>query len=312
MSRFQSASGKSNVGARWLNPAALTRISTFPSVWTEACSSLVNDPRSATSQLIRSDRRPRDSISSAITFTSSRRRELGTTSAPASASPRARVRPIPELPPITTATLPLRSSFLYPMVVQERISFPDRDYQLKMVPSSFRCTGRHAAAALTSKPVVHRRVESFALDVAQRHVDRAHCGQRHRPAPPVRTTIKVLPQVLGWNGSRPMRQGITWSVKSEPTGTSRPFSVASPRPYTPHCCGSSPCLLNRSSVSNHSDSPHQPLIGRLRVTHQQQDQNHSDEGNQPRDDHNRVERMGARGLAGVGKMADKFEGNDRP
>jgi hypothetical protein len=29
-----------------LNPAALTRISTFPSVWTEACSTFVNDPRS--------------------------------------------------------------------------------------------------------------------------------------------------------------------------------------------------------------------------------------------------------------------------
>src|ERR1700680_1406033 len=182
MSRFQSASGKSNVGARWLNPAALTRISTFPSVWTEACSTLANDPRSATSQLTRSDRRPRDSISSAIRFTSSRRRELGTTSAPASANPRARVRPIPELPPITTATLPLRSSFLYPMVVQERISFPDRDYHLKMVPSSFRCTGRHAAAALTAKRVVHRRVKSFTLDVPEHQLDSADCGHRHWPA----------------------------------------------------------------------------------------------------------------------------------
>src|ERR1700680_2226622 len=98
---------------------------------------------------------------------------------------------------------------------------------------------------------------------------------------PVRTTIKVLSPNLGWNGSRPVRQGIPWSVKSEPTGTSRPFNVASPSPYTPHRCGSSPCLLNRSSVSNHSDSPHQPLIGRLRVTHQQQDQNPADEGTPP-------------------------------
>jgi hypothetical protein len=30
------------------------------------------------------------------------------------------------------------------MVVQERMSPPDRDYQLKMVPSSFRFTGRYA------------------------------------------------------------------------------------------------------------------------------------------------------------------------
>ena len=58
-----------------------------------------------------------------------------------------------------------------------------------------------------------------------------------------------------------------------------------------------------SSVSNASDSPHQPLIGRLRVTHQQQDQNHAEEGNQPRDDHNRVERMGARGL---GRASEKW------
>jgi len=112
-SRFQSDSGKSSVGARWLNPAALTRISTFPNVWTEACSTFSNDPRSPTSQLMRSDLRPMDSISSAIPFTSSMRRALGTTSAPASASPRASVRPIPEVPPITTATLSSSCRGLY-------------------------------------------------------------------------------------------------------------------------------------------------------------------------------------------------------
>src|SRR5271155_5191413 len=115
MSLSQSASEKSRVGARWLNPAALRRMSTFPNAWMEACSNFSSDPRSATSQLTRRDRRPTPSISSAITFTSSMWRALGTTSAPASASPRASVRPIPELPPITTATLPSRSSRLYPM-----------------------------------------------------------------------------------------------------------------------------------------------------------------------------------------------------
>src|ERR1700682_2873414 len=234
MSRFQSASGKSNVGARWLNPAALTRISPFRSVWTEACSTLANDPRSATSQLTRSDRRPRDSISSAITFTSSRRRELGTTSAPASASPRARVRPIPELPPITTATLPLRSSFLYPMVVQKRIPFSDPDCQWKMVPSSFRFP--KAVYPLVGVGLQAEKIPARATE------------QHH---------------------------GI----------------------YDLHLVSST-----ASSVSNAADS-NRSRAGRLRVTHQQQDQNHAEEGNQPRDDHNRVERMGARGLAGVGKMA---------
>ncbi len=64
MSLFQSASEKSRVGARWLNPAALRRMSTFPNASTEACSNFSNDPRSATSELTRSDRRPIDSISS--------------------------------------------------------------------------------------------------------------------------------------------------------------------------------------------------------------------------------------------------------
>ena len=48
-------------------------------------------------------------ISEAAAATSGARRALGITSAPACARPRAMARPIPELPPITTAVFPFRS-----------------------------------------------------------------------------------------------------------------------------------------------------------------------------------------------------------
>jgi hypothetical protein len=53
------------------------------------------------------------------------------------------------------------------------------------------------AAALATQQVIERCVERLALDVPQRHVhggDRAH---GHRPFAPVRTAIKILPDVIG-------------------------------------------------------------------------------------------------------------------
>ena len=55
---------------------------------------------------MRSVRRPRRSISDATSSTSARRRAVATTSAPASARPSAIARPMPLVPPDTTATSP--------------------------------------------------------------------------------------------------------------------------------------------------------------------------------------------------------------
>src|SRR6266542_3015935 len=58
---------------------------------------------------MRNVRRPRASMSAATASTSAARRAVATTSAPASARPSARTRPIPLVPPTTTATRPSRS-----------------------------------------------------------------------------------------------------------------------------------------------------------------------------------------------------------
>jgi hypothetical protein len=53
------------------------------------------------------------------------------------------------------------------------------------------------AAALATQQFIERCVERPALDVPQRHV---HCVDRthgHRPLAPIRTAIKILPDVLG-------------------------------------------------------------------------------------------------------------------
>jgi len=67
-------------------------------------------------------RRPPDSISDATSSIFSLRRPDGTTSAPAAASPRLRARPIPDVPPMTTATLLDKfrlSGFIYPVCLSE-------------------------------------------------------------------------------------------------------------------------------------------------------------------------------------------------
>jgi hypothetical protein len=105
----QSPSLISSVGVRFVRPAQLTSTSAFPNAPTVLSRSRWSDARSVTSEVSRSVFRPRDSISLAVASTCSRRRDDATTSAPASASPWARARPIPEVPPRTTAVLPVRS-----------------------------------------------------------------------------------------------------------------------------------------------------------------------------------------------------------
>jgi len=91
----------SSVGARFVRPAELTRMLTLPKAPSVSPSTRSRDARSDTSDVRRSDRLPSSSISRATVSTCSARREVGTTSAPASANPWAMARPIPEVPPTT-------------------------------------------------------------------------------------------------------------------------------------------------------------------------------------------------------------------
>ena len=76
---------------------------------------LVNDRDRARRSSTRNVRRPRASISAATSSTSGARRAVATTSAPASASPSASTRPMPLVPPTTTATRPSRLKRFFDM-----------------------------------------------------------------------------------------------------------------------------------------------------------------------------------------------------
>jgi hypothetical protein len=97
------------VGVRFVVPAQLTRISTLPNSARTASRSATRDARSLTSEVRRSALRPLDSISAAVVSTCSARRAEATMSAPASASPSEIARPMPVVPPTTTAVFPVRS-----------------------------------------------------------------------------------------------------------------------------------------------------------------------------------------------------------
>src|SRR5882672_7622336 len=61
-----------------------------------------------------------------------------------------------------------------------------------------------------------------------------------------------------------------------------------------------------------SYSTYQPLVGCARIAHEQQDQDHTDEWNEPCDDYDGVKGMRAGGLARIGKLPDQFECDDSP
>ena len=104
-----SSSETSRLGVRLVRPAAFSRMSTLPKACRTASRSFSRDTRSVTSEGTRRLRRPLASTALAVSSTTSARREVATTSAPASARPMAMARPRPEVPPRTTATLPARS-----------------------------------------------------------------------------------------------------------------------------------------------------------------------------------------------------------
>ena len=112
ITRSQSASLISSVGTRLVVPAAYTMMSSRPKVSTQASLTRSSSDVSATSAGTRRVRRPRPSISAATASTFAARRPVTTTSAPASARPRAMARPMPLVPPTTTARRPERSNSL--------------------------------------------------------------------------------------------------------------------------------------------------------------------------------------------------------
>ena len=87
-------------------PAEFTKISTRPKdSRVLACNASIDD-RSSTSTVSASDRRPAALMSAVVCSTSDVRREAAITSAPAFASPSAIARPMPDVPPSTTAVFP--------------------------------------------------------------------------------------------------------------------------------------------------------------------------------------------------------------
>src|SRR5258708_4419190 len=108
MMSAHSTSVMLRVGMRLIFPAQLTRISILERRCREASSNSSSEERLHTSEQTRKVLRPRFSSSTAVSSTCSRRREEAMTSAPASARPKLSVRPMPEVPPITTAVLPSR------------------------------------------------------------------------------------------------------------------------------------------------------------------------------------------------------------
>ena len=102
----QTSSPSSPMGGRRLIPAQLTRMSGSPKAATAPSAAARTPsavPRSALTQAVR---HPAASNSSMVAFSSLSRRATTTTRAPARASAPVTARPIPELPPVTTATRP--------------------------------------------------------------------------------------------------------------------------------------------------------------------------------------------------------------
>ena len=109
MIAFQSASSRSSVGTRLVRPAQLTMMSTLPNAATVAASRAFErgavgdvgwDAQRAAAQLLRCRPPPRRPAR--------RGAAVATTSAPACARPCASARPMPDVPPMTTAARPVK------------------------------------------------------------------------------------------------------------------------------------------------------------------------------------------------------------
>ena len=101
-----TSSPSSLIGGRRLTPALLTRMSGSPNAST-ACSAAARTPaRVLRSALVQAARQPSAVSSSTVAVSSASLRATITTLAPARARAVAMAWPMPELPPVTTATRP--------------------------------------------------------------------------------------------------------------------------------------------------------------------------------------------------------------
>src|SRR6516164_5181616 len=110
MTARQSSGSVSATGSKIPIPALLTRMSGPPGPWSMARNSASTDSCARTSHTSPTLPRP---ISRAARSASPARRAVITTVAPSAASASAMPRPIPRLPPVTSATLPARTFMLH-------------------------------------------------------------------------------------------------------------------------------------------------------------------------------------------------------
>src|ERR1019366_3995500 len=66
---------------------------------------------------------------------------------------------------------------------------------------------QYPGSALASEQVVRGRVERFAFEIPQSHVDRTDRGHGYRTTAPIRAAIEVLPNVLGLKRVAPNEAG---------------------------------------------------------------------------------------------------------
>jgi hypothetical protein len=105
--RSQSSTRSAPSGGRTLTPAQLTRMSTDPNAASASAAARATSSRNARSAATHATPEPPAAVSvSAATTSRTWSRATSTTRAPARASARAISCPIPELPPVTTATRP--------------------------------------------------------------------------------------------------------------------------------------------------------------------------------------------------------------
>ncbi|CAM5697174.1 hypothetical protein SVIOM74S_03300 [Streptomyces violarus] len=108
--RSQTSSVSSSIGGRTLIPALLTRMSGSPKASTARSAAVRTPSRVLRSALTQAARQPSAVSSSTVAISPASPRATTTTLAPARARARVMARPMPELPPVTTATRPCREN----------------------------------------------------------------------------------------------------------------------------------------------------------------------------------------------------------
>src|SRR5208282_4489253 len=176
ITRSQSPALKFNALPKIAIPALLTRIDTGPSLRSTSSIAGRRSSRRVTSSWIAVAGTPAlASSSTTARFFSSLRARIAT-AAPASARPSATPRPIPPLPPVTTATLPLRSNiFGLAIALLLRSPMDSQCSQLLYWRFAPVATGRHicGARAIGAVPVAlisaEEKITTMGLRTAEQY-----------------------------------------------------------------------------------------------------------------------------------------------